>query len=180
MRAYLKETAIPKFMERVNGLGDLELEDALINLFISDQQIRTKQDAFIQGVLEELHINLDIETLIYIFEALLEDHNVVEHGIVFTPKYIASYICREIWREVSQWSADISPPVLFRSSTQLKNAGIISKVFAIEYAELSFDTFAEDIIKIYSERYKIENIQESDQMARVKAYGKDLGKIAEK
>ena len=35
MRAYLKETAIPKFMERVNGLGDLELEDALINLFIS-------------------------------------------------------------------------------------------------------------------------------------------------
>ncbi len=71
-------------------------------------------------------------------------------------------------------------PVLFRNSTQLKNAGIISKDFAIEYAELSFDTFAEDIIKIYSERYKIENIQESDQMARVKAYGKDLGKIAEK
>lgn len=51
-------------------------------------------------------------------------------------------------------------PILFRNSTQLKDAGIISSDFEIEYATLAFDSFAKDIINIYAGRHKIENIRE--------------------
>lgn len=49
-------------------------------------------------------------------------------------------------------------PKLFRNSKELKAAGIISKDFEIEYATLGFDTFAEDILSVYKERYDIHNL----------------------
>ncbi len=108
MREYLKETVIPKFMDSVSGLAETEIEDALINIYVSSQRrSREKTEEFLRSVLEELNISLDIETLIYLFEALLEDSNVTEHGIVFTPQYIASYICQEIWGETDTWRDDI-------------------------------------------------------------------------
>jgi hypothetical protein len=51
-------------------------------------------------------------------------------------------------------------PILYRNSSQLKAAGIISWDFPIEYASLSFDSFTGDILDIYAKRYPIENIQE--------------------
>ncbi len=49
-------------------------------------------------------------------------------------------------------------PILFRNSAELKAAGVISKAFQIEYANLSFDNFVEDILKEYSSRYNIDNL----------------------
>lgn len=49
-------------------------------------------------------------------------------------------------------------PRLFRNSAELKEAGVISRDFEIEYATLGFDTFAEDILKIYAERYDISRL----------------------
>lgn len=49
-------------------------------------------------------------------------------------------------------------PKLFRNSTELKEAGIISPNFEIEYDTLGFDTFAEDILSVYASRYDIHNI----------------------
>ncbi len=49
-------------------------------------------------------------------------------------------------------------PRLFRNSAELKAAGLISENFQIEYATLGFDNFADDILKIYSQRYDINNI----------------------
>ncbi|MDY4427964.1 MAG: hypothetical protein SPE25_02965 [Lachnospiraceae bacterium] len=49
-------------------------------------------------------------------------------------------------------------PILFRNSAELKAAGIIPRNFPIEYATLGFDSFASDILRIYSERYNINNI----------------------
>ena len=40
------------------------------------------------------------------FEALLEDEDITENGIVFTPQYIASYICDEVFSEINEWSSD--------------------------------------------------------------------------
>lgn len=49
-------------------------------------------------------------------------------------------------------------PYLFNNSEELKSAGLISHDFGIEYANLNFQDFAEDILRIYSERYNIDNL----------------------
>ena len=49
-------------------------------------------------------------------------------------------------------------PRLFRSSDELKRAGVISSSFEIEYATLGFDNFARDILNIYDSRYDINNL----------------------
>lgn len=49
-------------------------------------------------------------------------------------------------------------PHLFSNSAELKAAGYISKDFKIEYATLNFKNFANDILKIYNNRYNIDNI----------------------
>lgn len=51
-------------------------------------------------------------------------------------------------------------PRLFRSSDELKRAGVISSSFEIEYATLGFDNFARDILNIYDSRYDINNLME--------------------
>ena len=71
MREYLKETVIPKFMDSVSGLAETEIEDALINIYVSSQRrSREKTEEFLRSVLEELNISLDIETLIYLLVSL--------------------------------------------------------------------------------------------------------------
>lgn len=49
-------------------------------------------------------------------------------------------------------------PKLYRNSAELKSAGLISRNFDIEYASLAFDSFADDILRIYANRYDIDNI----------------------
>lgn len=51
-----------------------------------------------------------------------------------------------------------SNPYLFSNSAELKAAGYISEDFGIEYATLNFQNFADDILKIYQDRYNINNI----------------------
>lgn len=51
-----------------------------------------------------------------------------------------------------------SEPYLFKNSNELKVAGIVSSDFSIEYADLNFQDFAEDILKVYSRRHNIANI----------------------
>lgn len=49
-------------------------------------------------------------------------------------------------------------PYLFKNSTELKDAGYISKDFAIEYSTLNFQDFSSDILNIYASRYNINNL----------------------
>ena len=49
-------------------------------------------------------------------------------------------------------------PQLFHNSDELKRAGIISPNFSIEYATLDFETFADDILSVYAERFDINNL----------------------
>lgn len=49
-------------------------------------------------------------------------------------------------------------PRLFRNSAELRQAGIISPNFQIEYATLGFDTFVGDILNVYGSRFDINNI----------------------
>lgn len=50
-------------------------------------------------------------------------------------------------------------PKLYKNSQELKEDGLISEAFPIEYSTLAFDTFAKDILKIYSERHDINNLK---------------------
>lgn len=50
-------------------------------------------------------------------------------------------------------------PKLFRNSSELKAAGIISNSFNIEYATLGFDDFIRDILEVYASRYDINNLK---------------------
>ncbi len=50
-------------------------------------------------------------------------------------------------------------PKLYKNSQELKDDGLISKDFAIEYSTLAFNTFSKDILNIYSERHDINNLK---------------------
>ena len=65
-------------------------------------------------------------------------------------------------------------PKLYRNSRELKDDGIISESFSIEYATLSFDGFVRDLLKVYEERYKLERI------ARLTAYQQKLSELRKK
>lgn len=62
-------------------------------------------------------------------------------------------------------------PKLYRNSQELKDDGIISQSFPIEYATLGFDSFVSDLLKVYEERYKLERI------ARLSAYQQKLSQL---
>ena len=49
-------------------------------------------------------------------------------------------------------------PYLFRDRAELKDAGIISRDFGIEYATLNFQDFTGDILRIYDDRFGLNYI----------------------
>lgn len=51
-------------------------------------------------------------------------------------------------------------PHLFRSSGELRSAGLISPQFPDDYESLRFDTFAEDLLRIYAQRYDISHLKQ--------------------
>ncbi len=67
-------------------------------------------------------------------------------------------------------------PILYRNSQELKEAHIISESFELEYATLGFDTFAENIIDIYADRYNINNIQDLSRIKRLISYADKMKK----
>ena len=71
-------------------------------------------------------------------------------------------------------------PKLYRNSEELKRDGIIPRSFPIEYASLAFDTFTEEIVDIYAERYPIKNIQDINRIKRLTTYAAKMRKIHEK
>lgn len=81
-------------------LDECIIEDTLINAYVGSGNVNTD----IISILTNLGIELDIETLTYLFEALLDSRAVNENGIVFTPEYIATYICKEVMGDLKTWS----------------------------------------------------------------------------
>lgn len=99
----------------------------------------------------------DVERYISFFNSI---NNRVNNGDVYKYERCALLI------------VDFRPenPILYRSIEELKATGSVSESFMPDYSSLSFDTFAKDIISIYAERYRIENIQEISQINRINNY----------
>ncbi len=102
MREQLKETIIPSFLRSISGVSQKDIEDALIDAYLNNQVSGIVIDS-----LKKQDIDVDIETLTYLFEALLDCNDINENGIVFTPQYIASFICDGVFSDVKQWDKGI-------------------------------------------------------------------------
>ena len=102
MREQLKETIIPNFLRDTKKIKQSDIEDALIDAFLG---IKDEKNAVMKSI-DRYGLSIDIETLTYIFEALLDYEDVNENGIVFTPQYIASFICDGILYDTGTWESD--------------------------------------------------------------------------
>lgn len=99
MREQLKETLIPNFLRKTSEYDVSEIENAIISEYLHE-----KLDSNISTIIKDMQIEIDIETLTYLFEALLDSQDVNENGIVFTPEYIASFICENVFSEIDEWN----------------------------------------------------------------------------
>lgn len=50
-------------------------------------------------------------------------------------------------------------PKLFNTSRELREAGLISSEFCVDYSKLSFQGFIDDLLSVYSRRHNIKNLQ---------------------
>lgn len=50
-------------------------------------------------------------------------------------------------------------PKLYKNSQELKADKLISSSFPLEYADISFDNFVEDLLEVYEKRFCIENLR---------------------
>lgn len=137
MKEYLRETVIPKLMEALQVYNKEDIEDTIIAMY-TDSTLCPGGNK-IKEIVTQFSIDLDIEAVIYIFEALLEKENIIENGIVFTPEYIASFIVKNIFDNVSEWSEKL----------RIIDPGCGCGIFlitAIEYLKNRFHVRVKDIV----------------------------------
>lgn len=137
MKEYLRETVIPKLMEALQVYNKEDIEDTIIAMY-TDSALCPGGNK-IKEIVTQFSIDLDMEAVIYIFEALLEKENIIENGIVFTPEYIASFIVKNIFDNVSEWSEKL----------RIIDPGCGCGIFlitAIEYLKNRFHVRVKDIV----------------------------------
>ncbi len=62
----------------------------------------------VADILASYRFPKDVEYLVELFEILLEQNQVDENGIVFTPKYIADYIVKQTLGSIDSWSKELA------------------------------------------------------------------------
>ena len=97
----------------LSGYSFSEIEDGIMRYCLNDYQCNdnyydSKEAAEIEEILKNANIETDLETIIELFESLLEENNKYENGIVFTPQYIAEYIAANLFENMSEYSENLS------------------------------------------------------------------------
>ncbi len=137
MKECLRESVIPKLMEALQVYNKEDIEDTIIAMY-TDSALCPGGNQ-IKEIVTQFSIDLDMEAVIYIFEALLEKENIIENGIVFTPEYIASFIVKNVFDNVSEWSEKL----------RIIDPGCGCGIFlitAIEYLKNRFHVRVKDIV----------------------------------
>lgn len=98
---------------KLSGYSFSEIEDGIMRYCLNDYQCNdnyydSKEASEIEGILKNVSIETDLETIIELFESLLEENNKYENGIVFTPQYIAEYIAANLFENLSEYSENLS------------------------------------------------------------------------
>lgn len=115
-----------------------------------DKEVKNKKVAF-----KKKHVN--VEKYISFFEEIngrdLSEKSGIEADLENTRNAYLYERCALLIVDFSQ-----NPPKLYHNSDELKEDGLISEDFPIEYSSLSFDGFAQDILHIYEQRFDANNI----------------------
>lgn len=107
----------------------------------------------VKNILKENNLPTDIETIIELFEALLEQDAKEENGIVFTPKYIADYIVSKVLADIE----DVNQP--FTVIDPACGCGIFL-VSAVEYLHKKFGVSINQLIsKVYGADIEVSNVR---------------------
>ena len=70
--------------------------------YINDQSVE------IVKILKNSELKTDLETVIEFFEYFLDTNDKNENGMIFTPRYIADYICKSVLDKINQYDSKIS------------------------------------------------------------------------
>ncbi|MCM1062309.1 MAG: N-6 DNA methylase [Eubacterium sp.] len=98
---------------RLSGYSFSEIEDGVMRYCLNDYHCNdnyydSKEAAEIEIILRSINIETDLETIIELFESLLEENNKDENGIVFTPQYIAEYIAANLFECLPEYNKNLS------------------------------------------------------------------------
>lgn len=136
-RGYSKpeiEASLVEYILSKIKYSKVELIDSDFKKFISTSNKE------IVNIFEINSFPVDIESIIDFFEALLEQENITENGIVFTPMYIADYICENALKNLTTYDKNI----------KILDPGCGCGIFlvaAINCIRNKFDVVIDDIIK---------------------------------
>lgn len=98
------------------------------------------------NLLESYDFSIDIETLIDFFEAMIEDNTRIETGVIFTPMYIADYICDSVL------SKHLTKERLFANELKIIDPGCGCGIFlvsAIKWLNKNYNISYREIIEKY-------------------------------
>ncbi len=131
--------------EKLSNYSSSEIEVSimdycLVHYGIIDSVYHNDANQEIINILYNNDLPCDLENIIEIFEALNENDKKDENGIVFTPKYIADFIAKETFRNVSKYETSLS----------IIDPGCGCGIFlvsAIEYLSYRFNVSVDDIIQ---------------------------------
>ena len=115
-----------------------------------------------------------IESVIELFELLLEDQETTENGIVFTPKYIADYIVQNLFSDLMVWDDTIT----------IIDPGCGCGIFLVSAIEYIHEKFQISIQKLLSDHIfgidiNKDNVRRCKMVMRLlaKKYGEEICEI---
>ncbi|MDD6433745.1 MAG: N-6 DNA methylase [Ruminococcus bromii] len=99
--------------KQLSGYSFHQIEDGIMrfclnNYHCNDHHYNSQESAEIEYILRNSNLETDLETIIELFESLLEENNKDENGIVFTPQYIAEYIAKNLFEGLSEYDEGLS------------------------------------------------------------------------
>lgn len=99
--------------ERLKNFSNEEIENGVMMYCLTDygkefSKYATLNAEKVFGILMESNLPTDLETVIEFFESLLEEDNIDENGIVFTPRYIADYITSGVFKNLKKIEPEVS------------------------------------------------------------------------
>lgn len=99
--------------KRLHGYSFSQIEDGIMRYCLNDyhcnnNHYNSQESAEIEKILRNANVETDLETVIELFESLLEENDKYEKGIVFTPQYIAEYIVTNLFKGLSEYSEELS------------------------------------------------------------------------
>lgn len=90
-----------------------EIEDGIMRYCLNDYHCNincydSREANEIEEILKKSRLETDLETIIELFESLLEENNKGANGIIFTPQYIAEYIVSNLFENLTSYNENLS------------------------------------------------------------------------